>query len=50
MFDSLVAGTSLQETLLEQMRFSDMTDDQRSIAEMIIGNIDDAGRLKATVE
>ena len=25
MFDSLVAGTSLQEHLLEQMRFSDMT-------------------------
>ena len=29
MFDSLVAGTSLQETLLEQMRFSDMTDEQK---------------------
>ncbi|HWD21391.1 MAG TPA: RNA polymerase factor sigma-54 [Verrucomicrobiae bacterium] len=50
MFDSLVAGTSLQESLLEQMRFSDLTDDQRSIAEMIIGNIDDHGYLKATTE
>jgi RNA polymerase sigma-54 factor len=50
MFDSLVAGTSLQETLLEQMRFSDMTEDQKPIAEMIIGNIDDRGRLKATVD
>ena len=50
MFDSLVAGTSLQETLLEQMRFSDLTVEQRSIAELIIGNIDDAGYLKATAE
>ena len=41
MFDSLVAGTSLQESLLEQMRFSDLTTDQKPIAEMIIGNIDD---------
>ena len=50
MFDSLVAGTSLQENLLEQMRFSELTDEQRSIAEMVIGNIDDFGYLKATVE
>ncbi len=50
MFDSLVAGTSLQENLLEQMRFSDMTDDQKSIAEMIIGNIDDVGYLKASID
>jgi len=50
MFDSLVAGTSLQETMLEQMRFSDLTDEQRPIAEMIIGNIDDYGYLKAGVD
>ena len=50
MFDSLVAGTSLQENLLEQMRFSDMSDDQKPIAEMIIGNIDDIGYLKASVD
>ena len=50
MFDSLVAGTSLQESLLEQMRFSDMTAEQKSIAEMIIGNVDDRGYLKATVD
>ncbi len=43
MFNSLTAQTSLQESLLEQMRFSDLTDDLRSIAEMIIGNIDDYG-------
>ncbi len=45
MFDSLVAGTSLQEHLLEQMRLSDLPEDQRPIAEMIIGNIDDYGYL-----
>src|SRR5580700_6171263 len=50
MFDSLVAGTSLQESLLEQMRFSDMTEEQKPIAEMIIGNVDDRGYLKATVD
>jgi RNA polymerase sigma-54 factor len=50
MFDSLVAGTSLQENLLEQMRFSDMTDEQKPVAEMIIGNVDDKGYLKATVD
>ncbi len=50
MFDSLVAGTSLQETLLEQMRFSDMLEEQQRIGEMIIGNIDDRGYLKETVD
>ena len=50
MFDSLVAGTSLQEMLLEQVRESNLPEDQRPIAEMLIGNIDDYGYLKATVE
>src|SRR5258706_366590 len=46
MFDSLTVGTSLQETLLEQVRMSDLLEDERSIAEMLIGNIDEYGRLK----
>jgi RNA polymerase sigma-54 factor len=50
MFDSLVASTSLQENLIEQVRLSDLTEEQRPIAEMIIGNIDDYGYLKSTVE
>lgn len=50
MFDSLVAGTSLQENLLEQMRTSDLPEEQYPVAEMIIGNIDDFGYLKASVE
>ena len=35
---------------MEQVRESDLTDEQRGIAELIIGNIDDYGYLKATVE
>src|ERR1043166_1039173 len=50
MFDSLATGTSLQEHLIEQVRLSEITDEQRPIAEMLIGNIDDYGYLKATIE
>src|SRR4029079_19004230 len=50
MFDSLVAGTSLQESLMEQVRMSELTEEQRPTAELIIGNIDDYGYLKSTVE
>jgi RNA polymerase sigma-54 factor len=50
MFDSLVAGTSLQEVLLEQVRESSLVEDLRPIAEMLIGNIDDYGYLKANID
>lgn len=50
MFDSLVAETSLQEQLLEQVRLSDLTEAQRAVADVIIGNIDDQGYLRASVE
>lgn len=50
MFDSIVAGTSLQEMLLEQLRESNLSEDRWPIAEMIIGNIDDYGYLKASLE
>ncbi len=50
MFDSLVAGTSLQEILLEQVRESPLPKEQWPIAEMLIGNIDEYGYLKATIE
>jgi RNA polymerase sigma-54 factor len=50
MFDSLVVGTSLQETLLTQVRESALPEDQWPIAEMLIGNIDEYGYLKASVE
>src|SRR5436190_76546 len=50
MFDSLVAGTSLQEMLLEQVRESVLQEEQWPVAELLIGNIDEYGYLKATVE
>src|ERR1051325_4867700 len=50
MFDSIVAATSLQEMLLEQVRESHLKEEQWPIAEMIIGNIDDYGYLKASLE
>jgi RNA polymerase sigma-54 factor len=50
MFDSLVAETSLQEDLLEQVRLSDLPPEQRPVAELVIGNIDDRGYLQASVD
>ena len=50
MFDSLVSGTSLHEHLLEQVRLSEFTDEQMPVAEMIVGNLDDFGYLKSSVE
>src|SRR5690606_28614519 len=50
MFDSLVAGTSLQEVLMEQVRESNLPESEWPVAEMIIGNIDDYGYLKASIE
>ncbi|MCX8089487.1 MAG: RNA polymerase factor sigma-54 [Verrucomicrobiae bacterium] len=50
MFDSITAGTTLAEFLLEQVRESELKPDEIPIAELIIGNIDDYGYLKATVE
>ncbi len=49
MFDSLVAPTSLQENLLAQV-LSEVAEEERPIAELIIGNIDDYGYLKSNVE
>ncbi|HEY3762797.1 MAG TPA: RNA polymerase factor sigma-54 [Verrucomicrobiae bacterium] len=50
MFDSLTVETSLAEFLMEQVREIDLTGEQRAIAELIIGNIDDYGYIKATQE
>lgn len=50
MFDSIVAGTSLQEHLLEQVRFAPLRPDQLPIAEMIVGNIDDRGYLQSSID
>lgn len=50
MFNSIVQGTSLQENLLEQVRLSELNNGECSIAELIIGNIDDHGYLKSSVD
>jgi RNA polymerase sigma-54 factor len=50
MFDSLVASASLQEKLLEQVRDSELKEELWPVAELIIGNIDDYGYLKAGVD
>jgi RNA polymerase sigma-54 factor len=50
LFDSITSGTSLQEHILEQVRLSELSDAQRPVAEMILGNIDDYGYLKASLE
>lgn len=50
MFDSLVVKKSLQEDLLEQLRFSDLKPEDVPVAEMIIGNIDDRGYLQSSVD
>ena len=50
MFESLVASTSLQEMLIEQIRESALAEDQWPVAEMLVGNIDEYGYLKATNE
>ena len=49
MFDSLAAGTTLAQVLMDQVRETDLSEEQRHIAELIIGNIDDYGYLKSTV-
>ncbi|HNQ73880.1 MAG TPA: RNA polymerase factor sigma-54 [Verrucomicrobiota bacterium] len=50
MFDSLVAATTLAESLLEQVRDTNLTPADLQVAEAIIGNIDDYGYLKASIE
>jgi RNA polymerase sigma-54 factor len=49
-FDSLVKEETLQQHLLEQVTSSDISEEDRQIAEVIIGNIDDHGFLQASPE
>jgi RNA polymerase sigma-54 factor len=50
MFDSLTVGSSLAQILTDQVRETDLAGEQHGVAELIIGNIDEHGYLKATVE
>ena len=49
-FDSLVKEETLQQHLLEQIEISDLEEGDRKIAELIIGNVDDAGFLQTAAE
>jgi len=50
MFNSITVEASLAQHLMEQVRDTSLGDDDRAIAELLIGNIDDYGFLMATVE
>ncbi len=50
LFDSLVTPVTLQEHLLEQLSTEDIDADQRELAELVIGNIDDRGFLQTPLE
>ena len=49
MLDSIAASTSLQEELREQVRLSDLPASRRPVADLLIGNIDEYGYIKASV-
>lgn len=44
------ARTSMAEYLTDQLSFADFTDDERLVAEQIIGSIDEDGYLRRTLE
>ena len=48
-FDSIVAETSLQEYLLEQLRFAEVRPGIRDCAEYIIGSLDGNGYLQGAL-
>ena len=50
MFDSITAETSLAQHLLEQLNDTDLSEEKRRIAELIIGNLDDYGYLTTGIE
>ncbi len=48
-FDSIPVETTLQQHLLDQVKMSDLSEEQAKIAELLIGNIDDAGYLQSSI-
>ena len=50
MFNSITVEASLAQHLMEQVRDTDLKEEERGIAELLIGNIDDYGFLMTTVE
>ncbi len=49
-FDTLTTEKTLEEDLLEQLRTSDVDDEIRELGELLIGNIDDTGYLRANLD
>ena len=49
-FDSIVTNETLQQHLLEQVHGGDLAGEDRTLAELIIGNIDDVGFLQTPLE
>ena len=49
LFDSITAETSLQETLMEQLRFADAPEKIRACAEYVIGSLDENGYFQGTL-
>lgn len=47
-FDSLVKEETLQQHLIEQVSSSDLSPEDRKLAELLIGNIDDRGFLQSS--
>src|SRR5215213_9842575 len=49
-FDSLVKEETLQQHLFEQVRSSDLSAEDRKLAELLIGNVDERGFLQSAPE
>lgn len=49
MLDSLTAESSLQEELLDQVRTAEISEADRQVAELVVGNIDDNGYLQSSL-
>jgi len=49
-FDSIISSETLQQHLMGQVSDGDFNSDDRKIAELIIGNIDDVGFLQTSTE
>src|SRR6202166_2130314 len=49
-FDSIVQQESLQQHLLQQLNFTNIPEDRRKVAELIVGSINDDGYLLTPIE
>ena len=47
---TLTEGLSLQENLMEQLRYRNLSDNERKVAEFLVGSIDEYGYLRRDME